>query len=265
MHDEGNNREENMTSARVAFLNRYTGPFIVLVLLSVVVFPGDGSAQFTPPRIIHVINAADLGITVPEGGDGRQYYIDRGQESNITNGDTLNVYREKRLSRQIVRPLKVFVGTLVITDAQQGSALGNFTANAKIKDNPLIRYKVGMKGDLVVPRIVIDASVLFGTGSMDLGPGADEEFAKIAEFVQLYSPSKVFIDGHTDSDGDARSNRDLSKDRAKAVKQILVEDYEFITDAMIEARGYGEERPMVKNNTKANKALNRRIEILVWQ
>ncbi len=265
MHDAGNNREKNMNNTRVAFLNGHAQLFFVSVLLSVLVFPGDSSAQFKPPRIIHVINATDLGIVMPEGADDRQYYIDRGQESNIDNGDTLNVYREKRLSRQIARPLKVFVGTLVITDAQQGSALGNFIANASIKDNPLIRYKVGMKGDLVVPRIVIDSSVLFSAGSAGLAPAASEEFAKVAEFVLLYSPSKLLIDGHTDSDGDARANKELSEKRAKAVKQVLVEDNDFITDSMVEARGYGEERPMVNNDTPANKALNRRIEVLVWQ
>ena len=39
----------------------------------------------------------------------------------------------------------------------------------------------------------------------------------------------------------------------------------FITPAMIEARGYGEERPMANNDTPENKALNRRIEVMVWQ
>ena len=255
-----------MTNARAGRSIRLaSGLLFVSALLSVVVFPGDGSAQFKPPRIIHVINAADLGIAVSEGADERQYYIDRGQESSINNGDTLNVYREKRLSRQIARPLKVFVGTLVITDAQQGSALGNFIANASITDNPLIRYKVGMKGDLVVPRIVIDSSVLFSAGSAGLASGTTAEFDKVAEFVKLYSPSKLFIDGHTDSDGDARANKELSENRADAVKQVLVEGYDHITDEMVEARGYGEERPMVKNDTIANKALNRRIEVLVWQ
>jgi outer membrane protein OmpA-like peptidoglycan-associated protein len=107
--------------------------------------------------------------------------------------------------------------------------------------------------------------VLFSAGSAGLAPAASEEFAKVAEFVLLYSPSKLLIDGHTDSDGDARANKELSEKRAKAVKQVLVEDNDFITDSMVEARGYGEERPMVNNDTPANKALNRRIEVLVWQ
>jgi outer membrane protein OmpA-like peptidoglycan-associated protein len=34
---------------------------------------------------------------------------------------------------------------------------------------------------------------------------------------------------------------------------------------MIEAKGFGEERPMVNNDTPENKTLNRRIEIIVWE
>ena len=34
---------------------------------------------------------------------------------------------------------------------------------------------------------------------------------------------------------------------------------------MVEAKGYGEARPIVSNDTDENKALNRRIEVLVWE
>ena len=49
------------------------------------------------------------------------------------------------------------------------------------------------------------------------------------------------------------------------VKQYLVATYPFITPAMIESKGYGEQRPVVNNDTPENKALNRRIEVLVWE
>ena len=65
-----------------------------------------------------MINAAD-------GADEHHYYIDRGQESNINVGDALNVYGEIEQQR------RMFVGTLTITDAQQGSALGTFKATNK--------------------------------------------------------------------------------------------------------------------------------------
>ncbi len=88
----------------------------------------------------------------------------------------------------------------------------------------------------------------------------------MATFIMLHSPSKFFIDGHTDSDGDARSNKELSLKRARAIKMILEENYDFITPSMVEARGYGAEHPIANNDTPENKALNRRIEVVVeWK
>ena len=95
--------------------------------------------------------------------------------------------------------------------------------------------------------------------------GAAEEFAKVADFVRMFSPSKLVIDGHTDSDGDSEANLNLLLLRAQNVKNWLVNEFEFITPQMIDARGFGEEQPIVNNDTPENKQLNRRIEVLVWK
>jgi outer membrane protein OmpA-like peptidoglycan-associated protein len=126
----------------------------------------------------------------------------------------------------------------------------------------VIKHKTAMKGDIVVPRLMIDSSVLFDAGSAGFKRGVVEEFAKVAEFVRL---SKLIIEGHTDSDGDPGSNLRLSEARAKAIRSYLITTYSFITSAMVEAKGYGEARPIVSNDTDENKALNRRIEVLVWE
>ena len=121
-----------------------------------------------------------------------------------------------------------------------------------------------MKGDFVIPRLVLDSNVLFEAASAELGGLAKAEFLKVAKFIKFHSSSKLIIEGHTDSDGDDAYNKRLSQDRAEAVRRLLVDDYDFITEEMIEAKGYGEERPRAKNDTPINKAINRRIEVLVW-
>ncbi|MFH1569533.1 MAG: OmpA family protein [Gemmatimonadota bacterium] len=224
-----------------------------------------GAAQFNPPRIIYVINATDDGESPDSLLGFKRYYIDRGLETNINKGDVLNVYREKRVSQNVPRPLRLFIGTMVITESQPGSCVGAFRPNPSAMVHPLIRHKTAMKGDIVVPRLVIDSGVLFDAGQASLKPGAAQEFQKVAAFVQMFSPSKLVLEGHTDSDGDADANQALSEQRAEAVRLYLINAYNFITAAMIEARGYGEERPVVNNDTPENKALNRRIEVLVWE
>ena len=87
----------------------------------------------------------------------------------------------------------------------------------------------------------------------------------MADFVSDFSPTRLIIEGHTDSDGETASNQELSEARAEAVRQYLIESYDFISPNMIEARGSGEDRPAVPNNTRENKTLNRRIEVIIWE
>ena len=86
-------------------------------------------AQFRPPRIRHVINLVSMGQAVDQELAERRYYIDRGLTSSINKGDVLNVYREKRIVRGLPVPMRVFIGTMLITDAQQSSSVGLFEPN----------------------------------------------------------------------------------------------------------------------------------------
>ena len=87
----------------------------------------------------------------------------------------------------------------------------------------------------------------------------------MAEFVRAFNPSKLIVEGHTDSDGDEEQNQKLSEERAGVIKTYLINNYDEITPDMVQAQGYGETRPIVTNDTPENKALNRRIEIVVWE
>ncbi len=95
--------------------------------------------------------------------------------------------------------------------------------------------------------------------------GAAEEFAEVVNFVRRFSPSKLVIDGHTDSDGDSDASLNLSLLCVQNIKNWLVNEFEFIAAQMVDARGFGEEQPVINNDTPENKQLNRRIEVLVWK
>ena len=72
---------------------------------------------------------------------------------------------------------------------------------------------------------------------------------------------KLVITGHTDGEGDAAFNMNLSQSRADAVKAI------FIRKGMPEDRiitvAYGETMPVANNNEETGRAKNRRVEIHV--
>lgn len=237
----------------------------ILLVLSIVFWCGLAVAEFTPPRVIGVINQPNSGDRSAEMLSDRRYLIDRGLETSIHRGDILNVYRERRLSRRMVEPLRLFIGTMTITNAQRGSSVGVFSPHEPMMSQSLIKLKTALKGDLVVPRLIIDSGVLFDPGQFALKPRAAEEFSKVAEFVQMFSPGKLVIEGHTDSDGEEMANLRLSEQRAGEIRQYLINNYDFISAAMVDAVGFGESRPLVGNDTSENKALNRRIEAIIWE
>jgi outer membrane protein OmpA-like peptidoglycan-associated protein len=83
----------------------------------------------------------------------------------------------------------------------------------------------------------------------------------IADVLNENPEVKVKIVGHTDSDGADAANLDLSKRRGGAVKAELVKSF-GIDASRLEADGMGETQPVASNDTPANKALNRRVELI---
>jgi OmpA-OmpF porin, OOP family len=77
--------------------------------------------------------------------------------------------------------------------------------------------------------------------------------------LKEYPSSRFALEGHTDSDGKDAANLQLSKDRAAAVKNYLVE--KGIAADRLTSEGFGEAKPIVPNTSKANKAQNRRVEV----
>jgi outer membrane protein OmpA-like peptidoglycan-associated protein len=213
------------------------------------------------PRIIHVARNLDRGNT-PDGLTRELiYYLDKGTADNINKGDALNVYREVRVGPHSMR---IFIGTMTITDSQLDSAMGRFTPSPAISSQPLIKYKTALKSDLVMPRLALDTSILFDQGQFNLKPGVSSEFDKVGQIIKGFPSAKILISGHTDSDGDAQINQKLSEQRAEAVRLYLINTFN-IEASRIESKGFGEEQPIVNNDTPENKTLNRRIEFSVWE
>jgi outer membrane protein OmpA-like peptidoglycan-associated protein len=73
--------------------------------------------------------------------------------------------------------------------------------------------------------------------------------------------ANVTIVGHTDSSGTDAINNPLSLDRATSVRDYLTTRGVAVNRFMVDGRGSHE--PLVANDTAANKAKNRRVEIFV--
>jgi outer membrane protein OmpA-like peptidoglycan-associated protein len=103
--------------------------------------------------------------------------------------------------------------------------------------------------------------ILFDVNSATIKAESYGTIKEIATVLKENADVKVKIIGHTDSDGDDKSNMDLSKRRAAAVKDFLVKEF-LIDAARMETDGMGESKPVDKNTTPEGKANNRRVEFV---
>lgn len=85
------------------------------------------------------------------------------------------------------------------------------------------------------------------------------ELDAFANYMNEVKDSRVSIVGHTDSMGPEAYNQKLSEKRAGMVKEYL--ESKGISADRMDVSGAGESQPAVKNDTRANRALNRRVEV----
>lgn len=107
----------------------------------------------------------------------------------------------------------------------------------------------------------------FDPGHAQLKETAKQALAKIVPIIKS-SDSPIRIEGHTDNvpikTSEFGSNWELSVRRATEVVRHLIEKHDFPPER-ISASGYAEYRPVAPNDTPENRALNRRIEIILLQ
>ncbi|SFG72825.1 flagellar motor protein MotB [Sporolactobacillus nakayamae] len=110
-------------------------------------------------------------------------------------------------------------------------------------------------------------SILFDLGKANLRGNAKAVLGRIGNILKSV-PNDISIEGHTDNtpfrnEGSAiRSNWELSGLRAQTVMNYLIKKDDLIPQRM-HFVGYGEYKPIVKNDTPAHKAMNRRVNIVI--
>jgi OOP family OmpA-OmpF porin len=135
-------------------------------------------------------------------------------------------------------------------------------------DNPMLirgfRYAEGgktLKEQLDDTGRIVTHGILFDSGSDKIKAESYKTLADIGQLLTENTSLRLSVEGHTDSDGSDASNLTLSDNRAKSVRTYLMETYK-IDGSRLEAKGFGESKPIDTNDTPEGKANNRRVELV---
>ncbi len=110
-------------------------------------------------------------------------------------------------------------------------------------------------------KLDIPSDISFAVGRADIQPNFRSILDTFATGLVNNPASNVTVIGHTDSTGSDAVNNPLSLNRAASVRDYLAS--RSVSSSRVAIEGRGSREPLVANDTAANKAKNRRVEIFV--
>jgi outer membrane protein OmpA-like peptidoglycan-associated protein len=152
---------------------------------------------------------------------------------------------EKKTAEQLLVELQARLNT-----KQRESA-----AQATLADHAAVRIDYG---GIV---ITLSDSVLFAPEEATLLTSSQLMMGKVAGALLVTKERNLVVEGHTDSNGTAGGNIELSRQRAEAVRTYLIA--QGYPAARIRAQGIGQDRPVATNASAKGREKNRRMEIVV--
>lgn len=143
----------------------------------------------------------------------------------------------------------------------------SYTLQKSIDNNTLNEDEdIAINIDETVVMISISDKMLFNTASYRLSGKADGILEKIANIINSEPSLEVMVEGHTDprsiNTEKIADNWDLSVLRATSVVRKLQNNYNVAPEKLI-ASGRSSYMPIADNETKENRAKNRRTRIVI--
>jgi outer membrane protein OmpA-like peptidoglycan-associated protein len=116
--------------------------------------------------------------------------------------------------------------------------------------------------EITATHLLITGSVTFGSNKTRIQKRSNRLLNNVADVLLVHPEiTAVVIEGHTDDRGSEDSNQTLSQGRAEAVVAYLVK--RKIAADRLQAKGYGEGRPIADNTKAAGRATNRRVDFAI--
>src|ERR1019366_5306747 len=194
------------------------------------------------------------GVRLADYADNKAFFGTRGADTDYTNIFKMaqEMYHEDRIIKH------TFDAEASVDRRFIDQLNGKFPVASS---EPPTEYKEPAKG--ATPIATQRRSIYFDTNSARMSLDSRAVVDEIGGFLKAYENTVVDIDGNTDASGARARHVELSRERAEAVKQYLMDKYGFPATRMRTA-GNGPDRPLADNSTPEGREKNRRTDIKVY-
>lgn len=219
------------------------------------------------------LNRKNTGLQVEIDGLNKQIgYLKENNTQALRQLQDLSVISEKqadniRKSLENIGSKDNYIQTLQESMARKDSLNMVLVMNLKGAIGNMDDQDINIKVDKGVVYIDISDKLLFKSGKYQITDRANEVLGKVAQVLKNQPDVEFMVEGHTDNvpyrgGGILLDNWDLSVKRATTVVRVLQNKYGLDPTKMA-AAGRSEYKPIAENDTKENKAINRRTRIVI--
>ncbi len=200
------------------------------------------------------------GLALAAAGCAKKSYVQREVSEVSKKVDAVSAEVEK--TQQRVQQNEVRIDAV---DKSAQAGIGEAKGSAQAAMTKAAEAEKAAKGKLIYTVTLSNDKVRFPVNKAEI---SDEAKALIDEAVApLVAANRgVYfeIEGHTDSTGDASYNFKLGEERAMAVRDYIAKKYGVALNRL-NVISYGEEKPVVDNKTREDRAQNRRVVIRILE
>jgi outer membrane protein OmpA-like peptidoglycan-associated protein len=206
--------------------------------------------------IVVPLLAAGLALS----GCAKKSYVQR--EVGEVNKKIDAVSAEVEKTQQRVQQNEVRIDNVDKT-AQAG--IGEAKSSAQAAMSRAQEAEKAAKGKLIYTVTLSNDKVRFPVNKAEISPEAKAMIDEAVTPLVKENRGVYFeIEGHTDSTGDSAYNFRLGEERAMAVRDYIAKTH-GIALSRVNVISYGEEKPVVENDSRDNRAQNRRVVIRILE
>lgn len=198
-----------------------------------------------------------------EGSEGEYPGVSRGHIDEIAKWRRISISFNKRALKVYLDDARV-LNIPNVTDNPTGITLrgDNQSSNRHsfVRNIRIAKGAVPLYDKFLTDGKIITNGIRFDVNKATIRPESMGVINEIVQLMKSYPDLSFSVEGHTDSDGSANLNQNLSEARAKAVMEQMIKM--GIAASRLSFAGHGQTKPVAPNNTSEGKAQNRRVEFV---